>query len=358
MKKKKRKKKIKLKNTSIVLLIIVVLTVLLFDNIRLMQKGYPLKDTFIIRKLKITNELLKNPYSKTISVMINSDYFNINNLNDYYAIDYKETDNFSKNVYTLLNDYNGESINKIIKRDPSLAEYVIKNNIKDIDNYLEYEFFKEKNVDRYIKYFNGDYKDTVVKVNIGLDKDVYEDSEVVEEYATDIIVNKHNVLSDSFRVKKLTILDKCSEGENYLSIDAKKAYDELCLASLKENINLGVSSSYRSHQDQVDIYNTYLNTYGKNYVKKYVSYPGYSEHETGLAIDVKSLNSDIFANSKEFKWMKDNSYKYGFILRYPEGKEHLTGYNYESWHYRYVGKKIAKYIYENEITFEEYIAMR
>ena len=63
---------------------------------------------------------------------------------------------------------------------------------------------------------------------------------------------------------------------------------------------------------------------------------------------------DLFEESIEFEWMKNNSYKYGFILRYPKGKEHITGFKYEPWHYRYVGKKLAKYLYENNLTLEEY----
>ena len=356
MKVKKKKKKLKKKN--IIILVVLLLIILLFNNIRLMAKGYSFIDSFKIKELKITKEVLKRPYSKTLSVMINSKYFNINNLNDYYVINYVEDSNLSKTVFSLLENYNGEEINKILKRDPSLREYIIKNNIKDINNYLEYDYFKDNNVDRYIKFFNGDYKDTIVKVNIGIDKEPYKESDVVKQYSTDIIVNKHNVLGDNFKVKEITLLDNCSEGDNYLSIDAKKAYDELCLASIKDDMQLGVTSSYRSHEEQLKIYNSYLNSYGQNYVNKYVSTPGYSEHETGLALDVKSLNSDVFINSKEYKWMKDNAYKYGFILRYPKGKEELTGYNFESWHYRFVGKEIAKYIYENDITFEEYIAMR
>ena len=84
--------------------------------------------------------------------------------------------------------------------------------------------------------------------------------------------------------------------------------------------------------------------------------PGHSEHQTGLSIDVEgsNLDYDLFAESKEFNWMKNNAHKYGFILRYPKGKEHITGFKYEPWHYRYVGKDVASYIYKNNITLEEY----
>ena len=87
----------------------------------------------------------------------------------------------------------------------------------------------------------------------------------------------------------------------------------------------------------------------------YSARPGSSEHQTGLAVDINAAD-DWFNNTKEAKWLANNAYKYGFILRYPKGKEYITGYQYESWHYRYVGEKVAKYIYEHDITYEEYYA--
>ena len=91
-----------------------------------------------------------------------------------------------------------------------------------------------------------------------------------------------------------------------------------------------------------------------SYVEKYVAKPGFSEHQTGLAIDVGSRSTNVFANSKEYKWMLDNSYKYGYIIRYEKKYEHMTLFRAEPWHYRYVGKKIAKEIHDKNITLEEY----
>ena len=95
---------------------------------------------------------------------------------------------------------------------------------------------------------------------------------------------------------------------------------------------------------------------GENYALKCSAKAGHSEHQTGLSVDVMGSNNDYdqFEKSKEFDWMKNNSYKYGFILRYPKGKEYITGFKYEPWHYRYVGKDIASIIYTEGITLEEY----
>ena len=85
---------------------------------------------------------------------------------------------------------------------------------------------------------------------------------------------------------------------------------------------------------------------------------GFSEHQTGLAIDILTYNVTLsnFEETDAFKWLSSNAYKYGFILRYPKGKEDITGYEYESWHYRYVGVEIATQIFEEDITFDEYYA--
>ena len=117
------------------------------------------------------------------------------------------------------------------------------------------------------------------------------------------------------------------------------------------------NSAYRSYSDQEDTYNYYLEKYGQNYVNNFVAVPGYSEHQTGLALDVAAKDSEIFEESSEYTWMLENSYKYGFILRYPYEKQEITGYKFEAWHFRYVGEEIAKYVKENNITYEEYYIM-
>ena len=98
-----------------------------------------------------------------------------------------------------------------------------------------------------------------------------------------------------------------------------------------------------------------METEGEEYTNLHIAKPGESEHHTGLAIDIKSGDTSPFIISKEYVWLKKNAHKYGFILRYPEGKEEITGYAFEPWHYRYVGKKIAKFITKNNMTLEEYI---
>ena len=169
-----------------------------------------------------------------------------------------------------------------------------------------------------------------------------------------ILVNKENRLSKNFKPSNLVEVKKCSQGKFYLEEETAKAYQQMCLDSIKEELNFSINSAYRSYDEQKKLYKEYLKIYGKDYVDKYVAVAGYSEHQTGLAIDLESLDYDFFKYSKEYLWVKENAHNYGFIIRYQEGKEDITGYSAEEWHIRYVGKKVAKYIYENNIAFEEY----
>ena len=169
-----------------------------------------------------------------------------------------------------------------------------------------------------------------------------------------ILVNKENKLKSNFKPENLVKIENCSLENFYLEEETAKAFEQMCIDSINEKLSISIASAYRSYEEQKELYNTYLKLYGKAYVDKYVALPGHSEHQTGLAIDLESLKCDIFKKSKEYLWIKDNAHNYGFIIRYPEGKEKITGYSAEAWHIRYVGKKIAQYIYNNNLTFEEY----
>ena len=188
----------------------------------------------------------------------------------------------------------------------------------------------------------------------------YTDSVLVEEFSTDMLVNKHRHLSEDFEPNDLVeaSLDYASEREIFLSRLAYNAFKNMSAAATKEGYGIVINSAYRSYQDQQDISDLYFRYYGQEYVDKYIAKPGYSEHQTGLAIDVGSRSVSVFANSKENTWMLDNAYKYGFIQRYSKRDENLTGFRYEAWHYRYVGKEIAKYCHEhNNMSLEEYFVI-
>ena len=124
----------------------------------------------------------------------------------------------------------------------------------------------------------------------------------------------------------------------------------------KKNLNIIAISAYRSYEYQNTLYNNYVKIDSKKKADTYSARPGYSEHQTGLAVDIYNgdLDYNNFEQTKEFEWMQENAHKYGFILRYPKDKVEQTGYQYESWHYRYVGINVAEYIYKNKISYDEY----
>ena len=174
----------------------------------------------------------------------------------------------------------------------------------------------------------------------------------------DVLVNKNNKLDKFYRPYDLVkISEECSNKDKYLRIEAKVNYEIMCKKAKQEGYRIMVVSSYRSYFYQQELYNYYVKKMGLKKTDKASARPGHSEHQTGLAIDIEGSNKDYmkFEKSKEFKWLQNNAYKYGFILRYPKGKEYITGFKYEPWHYRYVGKKIAKIIHNQNITLEEYL---
>lgn len=184
---------------------------------------------------------------------------------------------------------------------------------------------------------------------------------VNEDYT--ILVNKTNVLRSNYTPKNLVKLniEFLSDTSNESRCMEKKAADsleDLVTTAKKENIILIGSSAYRSYKSQLRILKEETDKKGVDYADKYVAKPGQSEHQSGLAIDVTNRVRCFDKTSKEAQWLANNAYKFGFILRYPDGKEDITGYNYEPWHIRYVGKDIAKEIYMKNITLEEYLSYK
>lgn len=246
-----------------------------------------------------------------------------------------------------------------------------KNNTKEDSKLEELEninkeinYFRNENIDRYIDYKrknkDKDIKQIIKDVNMNLDKEKYVDTyEALNPNTEKILVNKYYYLNENYIPKDLIDMDtKYSKQGMKLVKVAKEAFEELSEDALKEDMNIIAMSSYRSYEYQVNLYNNYVKKDGKEAADTYSARPGFSEHQTGLAIDVYNKKEPYtnFEQTEEFKWMQENAYKYGFILRFPKEKENETGYQYESWHYRYVGKEIAKIIHKDNITLEEYIA--
>lgn len=174
-----------------------------------------------------------------------------------------------------------------------------------------------------------------------------------------ILVNKTFGLEKGYEPKDLVKIEVKSNKEILLRREASDNLKRMFEDAKKDGINLLAVSGYRSYEYQEDVYNNEVYNNGKEYADKYVAKPGYSEHQTGLVVDVLAVNytnmDENFENTKECIWLHKNIYKYGFILRYLKGKENITGYNYEPWHIRYVGNENSIKIKEKGLTLEEYL---
>lgn len=224
------------------------------------------------------------------------------------------------------------------------------------------DFFKIEYLDRYLEYKEKhpelDNETIVVYVNIGLDQEFYTNrKDSPNKYTNTILVNKFYYVGEDYIPKNLVKLSSTySAKETYMEKDAAVAFETMAKAAKSEGYNISAVSTYRSYSYQNGLYTNYANQDGKEKADKYSARPGYSEHQTGLAVDVYNIKSSYtsFGSTKEFEWMKNNAYKYGFILRYTKEYEFITGYMNEPWHYRYVGVDIAKYIQEHPMSYEEY----
>lgn len=185
----------------------------------------------------------------------------------------------------------------------------------------------------------------------------YKDINPVKISDYNFIVNKNYKLDKNYIPKDLEEINlEFSCKDKYLRKTAKINFEKMAKDAKKENLTIVAVSAYRSYDYQKKLYNNYVKEKGLYYADLVSARAGHSEHQTGLAVDIAdiSLDYDNFELTKEFAWVKENAHKYGFILRYPKAKFHVTGFKYEPWHYRYVGTSISTYIYNNNLTLEEY----
>ncbi len=181
-----------------------------------------------------------------------------------------------------------------------------------------------------------------------------------------VLVNKKNVLKSDYEpsdlVKPEVFAPGRSEIEMFMREEAAEAVLELVNAAEEEdNLVILPASAYRSYDLQAIIFENNISRKGSvEKANETSALPGQSEHQTGLAVDMSCSSvgyqiNNSFNDTEEAKWLANNAHRFGFIIRYPEGKTEITGYNYEPWHLRYVGKEMAKEIYEEDLTLEEYL---
>lgn len=376
---KKRKRKI---NKKRILILVLFLLIILSIGIYLIvpkRYGYQ-KDVINVFKEDNYYEKIKETkkYSKTLETAVIENNYKKEYFDEYLDINYVEEDNFINNINKLLDlGYKNKDINTFYEKVPKSIDVITSNKYdKNIINYISLDYFKEENLDRYIKYDFIDtksvydttilkekynYEDTVTFVNAYLDKDYYSnDIPLSKDKASklDVIVNKYYKLDKDYEPEDLTVINsKFASGTQKLRKEAADKFEEMASDMLKENLKIYAGSTYRSYSYQEGLYNRYVKKDGFKEAETYSARAGYSEHQLGLAVDIVNGKWNYLSEGdKEYTWLINNSYKYSFILRYPHESEYITGYVFEDWHFRYLGIDLATKVYESKLTYDEYIA--
>ena len=270
---------------------------------------------------------------------------NIENVKDIETYINEKVD-FYKNI--KITDNSKDEITKDIEGEYDLSkkgEYSLKYVVKDKSNNIKEEEFKlivkEKEIPKNTTNDNNQTK-TIGKSSKGY---IIEQKDGIYYINGILVANKSYSLPSTYNPGGL--LNVFTTNYNKMQNDA-----------VNEGINLKIISGFRSYGTQQTLYNNYVARDGKAEADRYSARAGHSEHQSGLAADINSLEQS-WKNTKEGKWLNDNCYKYGFIIRYPEGKEDITGYMFEPWHIRYVGIDVATSIYNNGnwLTLEEYLGI-
>ena len=313
-------------------------------NKQLLDMGYSKDDIVLINNLNSEDSsIFYESYNSKLLDLLKDDRFDKDKCSTYFMY-YRE---FEKDLLFFLvnNNYLNEKNHKIIRR-LSNCSYFIETNLSAYMQHAD-------------EFDNTD--DLIAHVNVGAYKDPYID--YVESDTSNpllIIANKWHYLGE-YEPEDLVTIDRkhgVSNAQQQLRKPCYDAFIKMFDAAYKDGISIYITSAYRSHDTQINIYNNYLSKDRQENVDSYSSRPGFSDHQTGLACDILSsgFNFESFVSSRACGWLEENAYKYGFILRFPKDKTDLTGYVYESWHYRYVGEAAAKYIHDHNICYEEYYA--
>lgn len=265
----------------------------------------------------------------------------------------------------LLNEYD-QNVKKLLIRnvDERIVDFYLNNNI-NIDVLIKIisdPYFIIDNLDLYNKYLKAfmSIRSLVEYVNTKAYKNDYTDYTYTKISNDTLMIASKIYYLDKYEPTDLVEVEKgyYLQSPPKLRKEASEAFVKMVDAARKDDIYFYISNAYRSYDTQEAIYNNYLKYDPQEEVDTYSSRPGFSDHQLGLTADLRTKDKTLeaFTNTKEDFWLRENAYKYGFILRYPKGKQGITKYIYESWHYRYVGLEAAKEIYNNDITFDEYYA--
>ena len=312
----KKKKKLKLKKKPMLILIgIILLPLLVFGGIKLIQNYQYLRS--------IEYRLIERGYS-------------------------------IEEVNILQEKLSNEVLLELVARrkNNDLVE-LVKEKYFIAENMARYLEFKEKNRTR-------STTDIIAMVNVNADRVWYsspKETNLTMDYR--MLVNKFNFLPEDYKPNDIVgiPLQYAYQGHS-IRQQVLDAFIKMWRVTNDLDLRMVIDFSFRSFEDQERRFETLVSNHGRSRADELGVRPGFSEQQSGLAIGIVRLNTPTaeFEQTEEFAWLQKNAYRYGFILRYPKGKEHITGFRYESSHFRYVGRDLAKRIHEAGITFDEYYA--
>lgn len=299
----------------------------------------------------------KKPYSKTVDYMLQNEQFEEKFLEDYYQIIFQDTANFANNINIFLSkNYSPEEINAIYTMHPKNIDILLHQEYINISPYIQYTNIELDKLNRYQEYMttqNISLEHAITQVNIGLDQPFYTNYSIVDNLnSIAVLVNKYHSLPANYVPDDLVSLSY----QPYYKMrkEAADHFEEMIEVARINGHYIYPYSPYRSYERQKELYDAYVIKDGKNLADTYSARPGFSEHQTGLTVDVRSAGHIDNLNHSDYEWIIKNGPSFGFIIRYPKDKTNITGYKNEPWHLRYVGEKIAKEIQQLNITFDEY----
>ncbi len=373
------KRKINIRRVLILILIPVLLISLLvinFNRIRFMIKGYDAEEIKII--LNLDRDSMESILDSDDKLIIKK-YNKIKNNQNYvlYNLYASKTNASCKDTVSYVDGY--------VKIKSKLDKLGYKTSIvfKNLDlytlqnlNLLVQQNITYKTSKKYLAIQGAQVVDLEAYLKSGLQPlqavlsisypmiDSSQSSDrtyTIENPNNLVLIKKGFLVSSDYVPSTLRTVNMPYETiEGQMSDEAASALEKMYSEAASDGYNLVIKSSYRSYEDQVAIYNEYFAIYDAAYAASLVSVPGSSEHQLGLSVDLTSQDVidgvyGTFGETPAYQWVSKNAYKYGFILRYPENQSSRTGATNEPWHFRYVGKKAAKEIYEKNWVLEDYI---
>ncbi len=360
---KRRRKRRRIKKSVLIgfAAIVIVIAAIFFiprtiQNGKLKDLGYDSKTIKAIREQKLTTEIIDNEYyseylaQEILNGTVKTEYLDLYSVREANAP--LEDKDFLLYQRLLDRGYSRKQANNLFKQ---LKFYEITPLLVFDYQLLESGYIKDC----------LDHRDTNSETFFELTNDYYTEYEntipVDDPGSLSMLINKTYYLNGDYAPANITDLSVVYAAQNVsLAQEAADAFMNWVDAGMELGVRFYAASAYRPYSYQEELYNDYIASMGQEQADALSARPGFSEHQTGLTVDLASVNSDgisEYKDTNEYTWTSTNCQDYGWILRYPEGKTQITGYAFESWHYRYVGVEIAQAVVASNLTYDEYYCL-